>query len=208
MSQDPPEGVLKPALWTERPVEETVAVYTDWAATYEAEVSARGYHTPARLAAALAAVLEDDGRPVLDFGCGTGLSGTALRAAGIVPVHGTDIVEAMVAEARPKGIYDRLWTEEAGGLDVEPGAYRAIVATGVVSLGAAPAETMDYLIDALAPGDLLAMSFNDPTLSHGGYDARLDTYLDTGRLRMLSREHGPHLDDVGMGSDVMVLARA
>jgi hypothetical protein len=66
---------------------------------------------------------------------------------------------------------------------------------------------MDQLVAALAPGDLLALSFNDPTLDHGGFDARLDTHIGAGRLRRVFRQHGPHLTETGMGSDVIVLAR-
>lgn len=159
------------------------------------------------MAAALVRHLPEGTAPVLDFGCGTGLSGMALRALGITPLLGTDVSPEMVAQADPKGIYDKLWVSPPGALDVAPGDLRAIVAAGVVSLGAAPADTMDLLIDALAPGGLLALSFNDPTLAHGGYDARLDTHLEAGRVILLEREHGPHLDDIPMGSDVLVLRR-
>lgn len=207
MTKSPPDGVLKPSLWTDRPVEDTMAVYADWAATYDDELRARGYRTPDRIATELARHLGGDPRPILDFGCGTGVSGLALRAVGIVPRHGTDIVPAMVDQARPLGVYDRLWVSEPGVLDVKPGTYQAIVAAGVVSLGAAPPETMDLLAAALAPGDLLAMSFNDPSLAHGGYDAQLQSHIDAGRLHLLHREHGPHLEDVGMGSDVVILRR-
>lgn len=203
----PPDGVFKPQLWTARSVEETQALYTDWAASYEAEVSARGYHTPRRMAEALAEHLPDDDRPVLDFGCGTGLSGMALRSAGIEPVEGTDINQAMLNEAAPKEIYSRLWTSAPGELSVAPGQYRAIVATGVVSLGAAPPETLDTLVEALGSGDFLALSFNDPTLEHGGYEAVMKAHIEAGRLSIVSRTHGPHLDDVSMGSDVIVLRR-
>lgn len=198
--------VLKPQLWTERPVDETRAVYAGWADQYDADLAGRGYHTPRRLAGMLARHLPKDPRPVLDFGCGTGLSGLALRSAGIAPLHGTDITPEMLAQAEPKRIYDMLW-HSAPGATFEPGTYRAIAAIGVISLGAAPPEAMDPLIEALLPGDLLAMSFNDKTLEHGTYDAHLQTQLDAGRVAILDREHGPHLDDVSMGSDVIILSR-
>lgn len=207
MTKEAPDGVLRPQLWTERPVEETISVYTDWAKTYEAEVSERGYHTPARIAEALAPRLPETDLPILDFGCGTGLSGLALKLAGLGPLHGTDITAAMVEQARPKGIYETLWVDEPGQISSPMGSYRAIVAAGVVSLGAAPPETMDILVDHLTKGQILAMSFNDPTLAHGGFDARLDHHLDNGALKIVFREHGPHLDDVEMKSDVIVLER-
>lgn len=206
MASDPP---LKPELWVERPPEETLQVYEDWAESYDTDLEERGYATPRRIASMLARHLPPaDTRPILDFGCGTGVSGAALMAEGLAPLQGCDISPAMVDKARPKGLYERLWVAPAGSLDAGPGTYRAIVAAGVVSLGAAPPETMDLLIGALAPGDLLAMSFNDPTLAHGGYDAHLGAHLDDGRLTLLDRAHGPHLANLEMGSDVMVLRRA
>jgi len=100
MTNDP----LKPKLWTPRPVEDTIQVYTDWADSYDADLAKRGYHTPARIAAALRTQMVDDG-PVLDFGCGTGLSGQALITAGFDPIDGTDITAEMAEKARDKGIY-------------------------------------------------------------------------------------------------------
>lgn len=198
---------LRPQLWTERPVEETIAVYRDWANTYDQDVTARGYHTPARIAEALARALPAGDGPVLDFGCGTGMSGAALTAVGIGPLHGTDITAEMIAQAKRKDIYDRLWIGQPGEAPARPGTYRAIVATGVVSLGAAPPETLDILIDALAPGGLLAFSYNDPTLEDGRYDRQLDARLADGSVAMMSRDHGLHLDDMEMGSDVIVIRR-
>ena len=202
MSNDP----LKPKLWTPRPVAETIAVYTDWADSYDADLAKRGYHTPVRLAAALRAQMVDNG-PVLDFGCGTGLSGKALAAVGFEPLDGTDITAEMVEKARHKRIYRNVTVGKPGSDPCPPGTYRAIVATGVISLGAAPPETLDQLSRSLAPGDFLAMSFNDPTLEDGSYDARLMDAVADGTYEILSREHGPHLDDLNMGADVIVARR-
>lgn len=196
---------LKPQLWTERPVDETIAVYKDWAASYDADVSSRGYHTPKRIAEALAA--HYTGGTVLDFGCGTGISGLALRAVGIGPLHGTDITQEMLDLAAQKEVYETLWCGTPGAVPAEPGTYVAIVAAGVVSLGAAPPETLSQLLDALAPGGVLAFSFNDATLDIGSFDAVLDSEITAGRAEILSRAHGPHLDDMNMGSDVIVLRR-
>jgi len=202
MSKDP----LKPTLWTPRPVEETLKVYADWADTYDADVSARGYHTPERIAAALATLLEGEG-PILDYGCGTGVSGVALKRAGLGPLHGTDISAEMLERVAAKNVYDSVWQGQPSEVPATPGTYRAIAAVGVVSLGAAPPETMDLLMDALGPGGLLAMSFNDPTLEDGSYDAHLSAAVDAGRVEVIYRKHGPHLDDLGMGSDVIILRR-
>ena len=96
---------MKPELWTARPIKETVQVYTDWADAYDSDVNAWGYVTPDRIAAAMAHFLAPN-EPILDFGCGTGLSGQALRNVGLGPLHGCDITEAMVDQARDKDIYE------------------------------------------------------------------------------------------------------
>ena len=63
------------------------SLYNEWAETYDAELGEGGYATPARLAAALGAAEANRDAPVLDFGCGTGLSGAALAAAGFTHVR-------------------------------------------------------------------------------------------------------------------------
>lgn len=198
---------MQPQLWTERSVEETMDVYKDWADSYDSDLAQKRYMTPDRIALALSDVLPDGSRPVLDFGCGTGLSGAALKRAGVGPIHGTDISPDMISQAKPKNLYEKLWISEPGSLNVDVGDYRAIVATGVVSLGAAPPETLDLLLNHLSAGDLLALSFNDPTLEHGTYDDHLKQSEKSGACETIFRQHGPHLEDMGMGSDVIILKR-
>lgn len=200
------KDVLRPALWTPRPVEETIAVYADWADSYEEEVTKRGYRTPDRLAAALADHVTAD-TEILDFGCGTGIGGAALRRAGFKVIDGTDITAEMLEKAAKLGIYRKTWHSAPDDMGFEGGAYPVIVAVGVVSLGAAPAETLAPLVAQLDAGGLLALSFNDPTLRDDTYADALQEQVARGRAEVIFREHGPHLDDVGMGSDVIILRR-
>ena len=63
------------------------------------------------------------------------------------------------------------------------------------------------VIDQLHPGVHLALSYNDPTLADDGYADALQTEVTGGRAEVVFREHGPHLDDVDMGSEVIILRR-
>ena len=71
-----------------RTADETRELYDAWSASYEAEVAENGYATPGRCAEALAKHLTDKDAPILDFGCGTGLSGLALKLAGFTTIDG------------------------------------------------------------------------------------------------------------------------
>ena len=190
-----------------RTAAETRALYDDWSATYEAEVAENGYATPARCADALARCVAVDA-PILDFGCGTGLSGLALRAAGFTTLDGVDLSADMLAQARAKGLYRAL--RQIGATDplgVTPGDYAAIAAIGVIGAGAAPIAVFDRLMEALAPGGHLVLSFNDHALADPENEARLDTWVASGRARLAFKEYGPHLPKLNLNSNVYVLER-
>lgn len=179
--------------------------YDKWADTYEAEVSANAYATPARCAAALAATGVDKTTPILDFACGTGLSGEALHGAGFTTIDGMDISDGMLAKARAKGLYRTLTKVSA---EVPPpvaqGSYAIITAIGAIGPGAAPAEVIAPLIAALPSGGLFVISLNDVALEHAEFPAALD--LPT--IALVSEERGPHLPGMDIQSTVTVYRKA
>jgi len=197
------DNTLDTRLWTQRSPEETRDLYTNWAATYDTDVTGAGYATPARLAEALAGHCPDLAAPILDFGCGTGLSGRALNAAGFATLDGTDITPGMLEKAAGLGIYRKLWASQPG--DAPPTGYATIAAIGVVSLGAAPAGTLATLVGALSPGGLLGFSYNDATLADAGYMAALEAAQADADL--IHDAYGPHLPAKDMGCRVYVLRK-
>ncbi|MFV0513200.1 MAG: class I SAM-dependent DNA methyltransferase [Jhaorihella sp.] len=182
--------------------------YEEWAATYDAELAENGYATPDRLAAALWRQLPDPKAGILDFGCGTGLSGLALRRAGFKIVDGMDPSAGMLEGARAKGVYrDLSLLDLADRTPIAEGAYGAIVAAGVISVGAAPPATLDLLMRALARGGILALSLNDHALADPAYIGRLNEWLDSGAAKLLSCEHGPHLPGIGLKATVYIIEK-
>lgn len=189
-------------------VEVTQAHYDAWAATYEAEITANGYATPGRIARALRKFAPDPAAPVLDFGCGTGLSGLALRLAGFSAIDGTDISAEMLEGARAKDVYRTLWQGSTDGTPpFTPGRYPVIAAIGVIGSGGAPADTLDTLMELLPKGGLMGFSFNDNTLKDKTYEGRVCNWCDPGAAQLLFREHGDHLPGIGMKSTVYVLEK-
>ena len=184
----------------------TRALYDDWAASYEAEVAENGYATPARCAEALKAHSADRAAPILDFGCGTGLSGLALKLAGFEVIDGVDLSAEMLASARDKGVYRNLQQIEADA-DLPRTDYSAIAAIGVIGAGAAPISVLHLLMRALPAGGMLVLSFNDHALEDPANEAGIAEWTDCGAARILFKEHGPHLPGIDLGSNVYVLEK-
>ncbi len=184
------------------------ALYDAWAASYDAEIAANGYVTPERMANALFDHLPDTETPVLDFGCGTGLSGLALKLKGLTVIDGMDPSPEMLDMARRKGVYRNLTLI---GIDdpapVPADRYPVITAVGAIGTGAAPPATIDTLLRALPPGGLLGFSLNDHALADPVYKAALTSWLEAGKARVAFEEYGPHLPRRNLNSTVYIIEK-
>jgi len=188
-------------------VDATRDFYADWAATYDAEIVENGYATPARCAQAVAKFASADAL-ILDTGCGTGLSGLALKAAGFSKIDGCDITQEMLAGAQDRGLYRNLWLSDPNApLDISRGPYNVIAAIGVIGNGAAPISFFHEIVRKMASDSYFVFSFNDKTLADRQYEATLSNVVDSGGYNLLFREYGPHFPKRNMNSNVYVLHR-
>jgi predicted TPR repeat methyltransferase len=186
---------------------DTDEYYTQWAASYDDELTRQGYQTPRRCAEALRRFVEPDAA-VLDIGCGTGLSGAALASAGLTDLVGTDVNAKMLDVARAAGIYRRTWVTDIDDPFPFPrGAYDAIAAVGVIGVGAAPASLLRLALEALAIGGRLVFSYNDHALAVPEFTDALVDVVSSGLAEQEFAEHGTHIEGLGSMSTVFVLRR-
>ena len=186
--------------------DQTAAHYARFADRYERAMRENGYCTPARCAEALRAAGVAPETAVLDIGCGTGMSGEALRDAGYATLDGTDFSAEMLAIAKAKGLYRKLWQGDLTALP-EDLRYGAAVAAGVLNPAHAPASVLDAMLARLEPGGVFVFSLNDHAVADGSYEGRVHELLDAGGARLLSREYGDHMPGQDLKAWVLALQR-
>lgn len=186
----------------------TEAFYRDWAKSYDKDIMENGYETPRRCAEALAKYAPDLTAPLLDIGCGTGLSGMAFAAAGFTKRYGNDLCRDMIAIAEDRDIYEEIHLVDLNNpLDFAKGQYRYIAAVGVIAVGHAPSSTISDVISKLDDEGLFVFSLNDPTLKEGSYEPVIEEAINAGEVDLLSCDYGTHLPKFGMKSKVYVLKK-
>ena len=196
-------------VYTSHTHEEIMEVYDDWAASYDETVLSHGYITPERCAAALAVLEEDRDVPLLDIGCGTGISGMALKDAGFTSIAGSDMNASMLEKARAlKGVYDDLIMVTADNpFDFEPGTFRHMTAMGVIATGHAPASTIRDVLEKLETGGIFVFSLNDHTLEFKEYPETVEAVVEEGIATLAFDEYGDHMPAIGLNSRIIALRK-
>lgn len=119
----------------ENPHSETIATYYDeWADTYDADLAKWRYEAPLVAATMLSRQASLNGI-VFDAGCGTGLTGRALRSVGFKHIDGADISSNSLRIAAKTKAYSNLWWIDLQKcpLKIPDDTYDALICVGVLS---------------------------------------------------------------------------
>ena len=196
------------AVYTEGAVTDAAELYDNWAEEYEADLRAVGYAAAGRCASALASADPMLSSPILDLGCGTGLSGEALQGVGFKEIDGYDFSEGMLALARKKDCYRELFRVDLAQPDsIQDRGYRHAVLAGVLHHTHAPPETLAQTLARLPQEGCIVFSLNDETLRFPGYTDYISHLVESGQVSVVSEEYGPHLPGRDVGARVYVLRK-
>ena len=147
------------------------------------------------------------GQQVLDIGCGTGLSGEALRQAGFTTIDGTDFSEEMINAAATKDIYRALIRGDVNKPLPAGDDYVNFAAIGVFSPGHGMPDLIGTVIDRVPRGGCFGFSLNDHALQDPGYETAIRDLVEAGTVDLVFDEYGDHLTGLGSKSRVCVLKK-
>ena len=183
--------------------EDSVALYRDWAGTYDAGFAvAHRYVAPRELAR----IYRREGAPdpVLDIGAGTGLIGGELSD---LTCDAIDISQEMLDVAEGKGLYrDRFRADLTAPLPLPDGGYRGLVSAGTFTHGHVGPVCLPELLRVAAPGALFVLSVNPAVFDVAGFGSAFAGLVGDGAItpvafewiRFYENADHDHADDRGL----------
>ncbi len=157
-----------------RSADDAVALYREWAKSYDRDVfDTLGVIGSSRISDLLAEHHADRSAGVLDLGCGTGVVGEHLRAHGFTAIDGWDISPEMLEVAARHGSYRTLrvvdLTKPLAAVDDHAGAraerYAASISAGTFTSGHVDATAVPRIIEALDEHAVVAWVIADAMAS-------------------------------------------
>jgi SAM-dependent methyltransferase len=160
--------------------------YDRWAKDYDNDLDEGfGWVGPKMAVQYFSKYVPKDAR-ILDAGAGTGLVGELLAQEGYKNLVAMDISEGMLEEARNKGVY-REFNQMVMGerLDYETDSFDAVVSVGVMTVGHAPASSLDELIRVTKPGGYIVYSLRPDVYRDSGFKERQDRLEVEGKWKLV-----------------------
>ena len=160
--------------------------YDEWAKEYDVDLAdAFGYVMPRMAAEIFERFVPKDGK-VLDAGAGTGLVGVELNRLGYVDIEAMDMSSGMLEEASAKGVYGALHQMVMGetlGFDTD--TFDAAIGVGVLTVGHAPASSLDELVRVIKPGGCVAFTLRPDIYEENGFRAKQEQLVSDGKWELV-----------------------
>ena len=182
-------------------------LYKMWAPYYDKELTDNQYVTPFRCAQILNDLIYDKEVKILDVGCGTGLSGNALRKFGFYQIDGLDFSKEMLKIASKKKIYNSLLNLDLKNLSKLNKRYKVIIASGVISPDHANPNIIKSAYSILDKKGLLIFSLNDHALRNDEFFKDIQFKIRSSNFTLLDQIYGDHIKGLKLNSSIFILQK-
>ena len=159
--------------------------YDQWAKDYDRDLAEDfGWSGPLRASQAFAQHVATEGR-VLDAGAGTGLVDQILFGMGYGNLVAMDLSQGMLEESRKKEVYRDLYQMVMGEpLDFATGVFDAVISVGVLTVGHAPASSLDELVRVTKSGGHIVFSLRPDVWEDSGFKEKQESLVADGKWQL------------------------
>ena len=160
--------------------------YDIWAKDYDEDLDEGfGWIGPQRAVDFLIKYVNKNAR-ILDAGAGTGLVGELLKKQGYKKLVAMDLSKGMLEEARKKNAY-REFNQMVMGepLEYSTGSFDAVISVGVLTVGHAPASSLDELARITKPGGYIVFSLRPDVYRDSGFKEKQDDLEAQGKWKLV-----------------------
>ena len=160
--------------------------YNRWAKEYDDDLADDfGYVMPRIGAETFGRFVPKDAR-VLDAGAGTGMVGVELKRLGYSDIEAMDMSAGMLDVARGKNVYGAFHQMVMGEpLGFESDRYDATICVGVLTLGHAPANSLDELLRVTKSGGVVAFTLRPDVYENNGFREKQAQLVSEGKFELL-----------------------
>ena len=169
-------------VYSSRDNKELEGRYDQWAKDYDADLDEGfGYVGPKMAVDFFMRYVTKEAR-ILDAGAGTGLVGELLVKQGYSNLVAMDMSLGMLEEARAKNAYREFHQMIMGEtLGFTTDSFDAVISVGVLTLGHAPASSLDELIRVTKPGGYIAYTLRPDVCRDNGFKENQDALEAEGK---------------------------
>ncbi len=159
--------------------------YDQWSKDYESDLAEDFvYLAPLKTSEVFAKHVPKDAR-ILDAGAGTGLVGVILAEMGYGQMVAMDLSQGMLDEARKKQVYQDFHVMVMGDtLDYDTDSFDAVITVGVLTVGHAPASSLDELVRVTRPGGHIVFSLRPDVYEGNGFREKQAELEAQGRWKL------------------------
>ena len=174
-------------VYSSRDNRELAERYDHWARDYDADLDeVYGWEGPVKAVEYLVRYVPGKESRILDAGAGTGLLGGLLAKEGYGNLVAMDLSAQMLEEAKKKNAYTEFHQMVMGEpLDYATDYFDAVVSLGVLTVGHAPASSLDELVRITRSGGYIVFSLRPDVHRENGFKEKQDALESSGKWRLV-----------------------
>ena len=183
--------------------------YDNWARKYENELL-NEYGYCAHIIASEALLKHETRKDceIIDIGCGTGLVAEKLISLGFSNITGLDVSSKMIAIAKGKGIYKKLYKKRVEDFDNSISeTFDVLMCVGSFGIGHIGPESLQTLVDFVSQGSIVVIFMNAEPFALQDYSKYIEKLVSLNIVEVIAINDHNYMSKIDRPGKLIVFRR-